>query len=118
MAHQPPVYQTASPPAPSVTSLPAYTRRSRPQTARRDTTEHVFDLRNKHNKPWATMTIMSSARGPEHLPTYLEGDRIKGSFKLDLDHPDAILSITVTVSVNLYWTGQRRAGDCWGTPIP
>lgn len=105
----PPVYQDGLRTL-SLTSLPAYTRRSRPSTARREPTEHVFDLRgSKHSIPWATLKICSCAHSPDQLPTFLEGDLIKGSLKLDLDHPDAIMSISVIVSAACLALGLAAA---------
>lgn len=95
----PPVYHDRFSVQSSVVTLPAYTRRPRPSTAsRRELTEHIFELKSKKSKPWATLKLLSSARNPDQLPTYIEGDSIGGSLGLSLDHPDHILRITATVS--------------------
>lgn len=101
-AAPPPVYQPGNREiyAPSVSSLPAYTRQPppRPTTSRRELTEHVFELRTKYDKVWLTWKLMSYAREPDQLPTFLEGNNIRGSLTLNLEQPDAIQTISISVS--------------------
>ncbi|KAF5391659.1 hypothetical protein D9757_002486 [Collybiopsis confluens] len=73
--------------AQSVASLPAYSPPSRRIGSRqRESTEHVIESSSnrvqKNAKPWAVLRVHS--KGPEGgLPTFLEGEQIKGSVTLD-----------------------------------
>ncbi|EEB93308.1 hypothetical protein MPER_08057 [Moniliophthora perniciosa FA553] len=70
----------------SVATLPAYTRLpSQPPPFQ--LTEHVFHLPSKssNTKTWATLKLLSGARDPKSLPTFVEGDRITGSLDINLD---------------------------------
>ncbi|KAF8206140.1 hypothetical protein K438DRAFT_2013934 [Mycena galopus ATCC 62051] len=95
----PPVYGGTFSVSQSVTSLPAYTARDRPSTASavRELTEHVYEIKDKKKKPWATLKLKSSARSSTSLPTFLEGDRITGSVTLDLSNSEKILGVSVLV---------------------
>ncbi|KAE9405196.1 hypothetical protein BT96DRAFT_812587 [Gymnopus androsaceus JB14] len=74
--------------SPSVTSLPAYTRRpSPPPRTRRELTEHAVELPAntssvRAKKPWATLRVYSKAPAGT-LPTFVEGEKINGSVTLD-----------------------------------
>ncbi|KAF7316705.1 hypothetical protein HMN09_00403600 [Mycena chlorophos] len=85
----------------SVTSLPAYTAHThRPRTANaaREPTQHVFEIKDKKDKAWATLNLSSSARSTSSLPVVLEGEPITGSVSLDISNGDKnILGITVRV---------------------
>jgi hypothetical protein len=97
----PPIYGGTFSVSPSVTSLPAYTARDRPSTAGavRELTEHVFEIKDKKKKAWATLKLKSSARASTSLPTFLEGDKITGSVTLDLGSSEKILGVSVLVSI-------------------
>lgn len=82
--------------------LPAYARRAtHPPTAVPEVqrTEHHYDLSTGSGKPWATLTVLSRSPSPQQLPTFLEGDKIEGSVKLNLESGDHISSISMSVSV-------------------
>ncbi|KAK7032317.1 hypothetical protein VNI00_013276 [Paramarasmius palmivorus] len=68
------------------TLLPAYTRLP-PRPPPFPLTEHTFHIpgKNAHSRPWATLKLLSGARDPKSLPTYLEGDQITGSLDMNLD---------------------------------
>ncbi|KAJ7067120.1 hypothetical protein C8F01DRAFT_1247521 [Mycena amicta] len=94
----PPVYGGTFSIAPSVISLPAYTAHApRPRTAGtvREPTEHVFEIKDKKKKAWATLKLNSSARSATNLPTFLEGEPLQGSVTLDLSHSEKILGVTI-----------------------
>lgn len=96
----PPVYGGTFSVSQSVTSLPPYTAYARPSTAGavRELTEHVFEIKDKKKKPWATLKLSSSARSSSSLPTFLEGDKITGSVTLDLSSCEKILGVSILVS--------------------
>ncbi|KAJ7707460.1 hypothetical protein B0H17DRAFT_1032757 [Mycena rosella] len=83
----------------SVASLPAYTAHERPSTAgaARELTEHVFELKDKKKRAWATLKLSSSARASTSLPTFLEGDKITGSVTLDLTNSEKILGVSIMI---------------------
>ncbi|KAJ7808186.1 hypothetical protein B0H14DRAFT_2870976 [Mycena olivaceomarginata] len=95
----PPIYGGTFSVSPSVTSLPAYTARDRPSTAGavRELTEHVFEIKDKKKRAWATLKLKSSARASTSLPTFLEGDKITGSVTLDLGSSEKILGVSVLI---------------------
>jgi hypothetical protein len=62
-------------------------------------TEHVFEIKDKKKKAWATLKLKSSARASTSLPTFLEGDKITGSVTLDLGSSEKILGVSVLVSI-------------------
>lgn len=115
----PPIYGGTFSVSQSVTSLPAYTARDRPSTAGavRELTEHVFEIKDKKKKVWATLKLRSTARAPTSLPTFLEGDNITGSVTLDLPHSEKILGVSILVCVfvrnvqcKFKWFWRRSAG--------
>ncbi|KAF7312490.1 hypothetical protein MIND_00262700 [Mycena indigotica] len=84
----------------SVTSLPAYSaQQHRPRTASaaREPTEHLFELKDKKQRAWATLKLNSSARSSSSLPTFLEGENLQGSVSLDLSHRENILGVTIQI---------------------
>ncbi|KAJ7227394.1 hypothetical protein GGX14DRAFT_103947 [Mycena pura] len=96
----PSVYGGTFSTAPSVTSLPAYTAHvPRPRTAGavREPTEHLFELKDKRQKAWATLKLRSSARSAASLPTFLEGESITGSVTLDLSQSEKISGVTILI---------------------
>jgi hypothetical protein len=87
-------------PAPGDDSeLPPYTRRHNTYPmCHPGSADHVFTLSNSKGKPWAMLRLISSATSSGRMPTYYQGDRIIGSFSLNLEKQEAISSITATVS--------------------
>ncbi|CAK5268373.1 unnamed protein product [Mycena citricolor] len=89
-------------PAPAfVEELPAYTGRRRATLSqpvvRRDPVEHVFPLEDK-GRPWATLTLRSSAKSAKSIPTFHEKENINGSFRMMAEKGDSIHSITVQIT--------------------
>ncbi|TDL25703.1 hypothetical protein BD410DRAFT_604749 [Rickenella mellea] len=82
--------------------LPIYARsisgRSTQSLARRSPVEHSFSLFSARNQPWATLKVSSNAPSVRFLPSYFEGQSISGNINLDLCKPDAIQSVSVTLS--------------------
>jgi hypothetical protein len=60
-------------------------------------TEHIMELANGKNRPWAMFRVFSSARSPEQIPLFYEGESITGSVELILQNSDPIHSISITV---------------------
>ncbi|KAJ6623971.1 hypothetical protein B0H10DRAFT_760755 [Mycena sp. CBHHK59/15] len=102
-ASSPPRYRRFSRPGPapqSVADLPAYTRRntlSQP-VARREPVEHVFPLADGKGRPWASLTLMSSAKSGKSVPTFFEKEHINGSFQMTAEKGDSIQSVTITIT--------------------
>ncbi|KAJ6520896.1 hypothetical protein DFH09DRAFT_1331546 [Mycena vulgaris] len=80
----------------------------RPSTAGavRPLTEHVFEIKDKKKKPWATLKLSSSAPRATSLPTFLEGDKINGSVTLDLSNSEKILGVSILIRGSVV-TGLR-----------
>ncbi|KAJ7455216.1 hypothetical protein B0H11DRAFT_2161031 [Mycena galericulata] len=118
----PPVYGGTFSVAQSVTSLPPYSSHTRPSTAGavRALTEHVFDIKDKKKKPWATLKLASSARSPSNLPTFLEGEKITGSVTLDLSSSENILGVSVLIRGQIITGPQNQDRLCFldhSTPL-
>ncbi|KAJ7244041.1 hypothetical protein C8J57DRAFT_1365286 [Mycena rebaudengoi] len=79
--------------------LPPYSAREvqRSGAASRRSTEHLFDLKDKKKKTWATLKLLSSAPNSATLPVFLEGDQIVGSLTLDIPSGENILGVTVFI---------------------
>ncbi|KAJ7126754.1 hypothetical protein C8R44DRAFT_617260 [Mycena epipterygia] len=118
----PPVYGGTFSVSQSVTSLPPYTAYARPSTtgAVRELTEHVFDIKDKKKKAWATLKLSSSARSSSSLPTFLEGDKITGSVTLDLSNCEKILGVSILIRGQIITGPQNTDRLCFldtSTPL-
>lgn len=90
-----------------VDELPAYTRRNARRASAhpaishvapsRDRAQHTYELMNSKNRPWAKLTLDSSARSSQQIPTFFEDDSIAGTVALNLDKVDSITAITVSI---------------------
>lgn len=102
----PPTY--LSHPFRHVDELPAYSRRNARRasahpaishiSAPRDRCQHSYELMNSKNRSWAKLTLDSSARSSQQIPTFFEDDPIAGSVVLNLDKEDSITAISISVS--------------------
>jgi hypothetical protein len=59
--------------------------------------EHEFYLRNG-KKPWATLSVLSSAPSSTNAPKFYSGDDIAGSLSLDLDSSQYFQAIKLSAS--------------------
>jgi len=87
-------------PLPPVAELPAYTPSQQPTNARgvtQEPKESYYELKRK-GRLFAALTMVSDVRYSKHMPTFLEGQPLKGRVRLTLDKPDAILSVIISVS--------------------
>jgi hypothetical protein len=84
-------------------SLPVYSPRApgRPPShgGSRGSTEHIFSLKDQKNKMRATLKLFSSAPTSTSLPTFLEGDKIKGSLELNIPSNEKIAGVSILVSI-------------------
>ncbi|KAJ7170925.1 hypothetical protein C8R43DRAFT_875644 [Mycena crocata] len=88
----PPSYN--GPPSPRSPELPVYSRRASIVPPRRVLAEHQYHLSSGASKPpWATLKLLSRSPTASHLPTFLEGDKITGTFILNLDQPESITCV-------------------------
>ncbi|KAK7032321.1 hypothetical protein VNI00_013280 [Paramarasmius palmivorus] len=87
-------------------SLPRYTRRNtlaQPLVARREPTEHVFQVMDGR-KPSVVLKLLSSAKSAKCIPTYYEKEKINGTLELEGD--SSVRAITVEISGRIV-TGAR-----------
>jgi len=82
--------------------LPAYSPATRRSTTARSVVsappkEFNYDLQKK-GKLFAEMTIVAESGFSKTLPTFLEGQPVKGRVKLCVDKPDSFNAIIVHVS--------------------
>ncbi len=61
--------------------------------------EREFSLTNDKGRTFLTLKVLSSAPAPS-LPTFLEGQPIGGKVILDLEKPESIKSISISVSAS------------------
>jgi hypothetical protein len=88
----------------------AETSASSMESPLRSLTQHNYTLTNKKAKPWATLTLHSSAHSPQQKPIFLGDQPITGSVSLSLDKEDSIATISISVSFLLsYWPGNLTA---------
>jgi hypothetical protein len=62
---------------------------------------HTYVLKNRNNKPWATLTLQSSARSSQHMPTFMDDEPVEGSLLLSLGKKESITSVTIVASYYL-----------------
>ncbi|KAJ6576649.1 hypothetical protein DFH09DRAFT_1149928 [Mycena vulgaris] len=103
MDASPPRYRRFSRPGPvpqSASDLPAYTRRNTlaQPVPRREPVEHIYPLVDGKGRPWASLTLRSSAKSGKSVPTFYEKENINGSFQLSAEKGDSIQSVTVTIT--------------------
>ncbi|KAJ7874214.1 hypothetical protein B0H14DRAFT_2718570 [Mycena olivaceomarginata] len=100
-------------------SLPAYSPRAadamatRAFSGSRGSTEHIFALKDKKNKTWATLTLASSAPAPSSLPTYLEGDKITGALSLNIPANQKIAEVSIIVRGEIIPGPQQQNTLCF-----
>ncbi|KAJ7476128.1 hypothetical protein FB451DRAFT_1245886 [Mycena latifolia] len=74
--------------------LPGYRERAS-LVPRRVMTEHQYHLTSRASKPpWATLKVISRSPTAAHIPIFLEGDKITGSFTVDLERSDSIICVS------------------------
>ncbi|KAJ7018802.1 hypothetical protein C8F04DRAFT_1277119 [Mycena alexandri] len=82
--------------------LPSYTRGASGTPQRRVPTEHEYHLASRSKPPWATLKVFSRAPTPGNPPTFLEGDKITGSFTFNLDQAESITSVSAVARGQIF----------------
>lgn len=90
-------------PESNTSELPAYmpSTRSSSMSRRRENPEpkeFSYDAKNRKGKSIAVLTIIAERSYSKHIPTFLQDSPVKGRVHLDLDKPDTIQSVVLTVS--------------------
>lgn len=77
--------------------LPGY---SRGVGSRRsvDHFDHEYSLENSKGHKWLSMSVKSRSTDPRSLPIYYERDIVTGRVQLNLDKPENIKGVVVSVS--------------------
>ncbi|TBU30407.1 hypothetical protein BD311DRAFT_659291 [Dichomitus squalens] len=57
--------------------------------------EHLYHLTSSKGRPWLTLKVISKAPASTFLPSFYEGEPIKGSVTLDLTKEESIKAISV-----------------------
>ncbi|KAJ7366255.1 hypothetical protein DFH08DRAFT_728184 [Mycena albidolilacea] len=113
----PPVYErgtfSVSASLPAYSPRPADAMATRAFSGSRGSTEHIFALKDKKNKTWATLTLASSAPAPSSLPTYLEGDKITGSLSLNIPANQKIAEVSIIVRGEIIPGPQQQNTLCF-----
>ncbi|KAF7357383.1 hypothetical protein MSAN_01334300 [Mycena sanguinolenta] len=114
----PPIYQPGTfslSRVASSASLPAYSPRhsAHNSTGSRPSTEHIFTLKNKKNKIWATLKVFSSAAIPANLPTFLEGDKIDGTLSVKIPPNEKISEVSILVRGEIITGSQQQDSLCF-----
>ncbi|KAJ8072273.1 hypothetical protein AAF712_007749 [Marasmius tenuissimus] len=83
-------------------TLPRYTRRNTlaQPLVRREPTEHVFQLMDGR-RPWAILTLRSSAKSTKCIPTFFEQEKITGTLEVDTEKGDSSIRM-----INIQITGR------------
>ncbi|KAJ6455452.1 hypothetical protein C8R45DRAFT_1036382, partial [Mycena sanguinolenta] len=110
----PPIYEPGTFSV-SVSSLPAYSPRhgTHDSIGSRPSTEHIFTLKNKKNKIWATLKLFSSAAMPTNLPTFLEGGKINGTLNVKRSANDKISGVSILVRGEIITGSQQQDSLCF-----
>ena len=83
--------------------LPVYSRRRslrpppRTEEAPSTQTEHSYSLYSRNDRPWLTLKISSWTAKDTSAPVFVEAESIDGHVELDLEKPDSIKAISITV---------------------
>ncbi|KAJ7745724.1 hypothetical protein B0H16DRAFT_971533 [Mycena metata] len=96
----PPSYDGTTHSAPG--GLPSYTRSASGTPQRRVPTEHQYHLASRSKPPWATLTVFSRAPTPGNLLTFLEGDKITGTFTFNLGQAESITSVSAVARGQIF----------------
>ena len=59
--------------------------------------EHLYRLTDSKERPWFTLKVISNAPASTFLPSFYEGETIKGSVTLNLLKEESIKAISVQV---------------------
>ena len=59
--------------------------------------ESLFHLKDRHNIPWATLVIQSTAKSYEGTPIVVQGGAISGTLRILIRKRDPIREITIKV---------------------
>ena len=84
------------------TTLPAYappeTTGNRSYSSPRPLVQHIFTLPDQKGRTWLTLKVNSSAQSALSLPNFFEGKPVTGLVELELEKPDSISAVVVSVS--------------------
>lgn len=84
-----------------------------PGTAsRRPATEHSYHLSSSKGRPWLTLKVISNAPASNYLPSFFEGEAIRGNVVLDRDKEDSIKSISVQVGPLSFGRARGKVLGC------
>ncbi|KAJ3757691.1 hypothetical protein EV360DRAFT_45536 [Lentinula raphanica] len=72
-----------------------------------ETFEHCFPM-ERNGKVWLSLYVRSRAKSAASPPIYTEGDTVSGRVELDLDRPEKVKGITVTMQGGTTSVGQEE----------
>lgn len=70
--------------------------------------EHVYSLENSKGHKWVSLSVKSRSANPNAPPLFLEGDIITGRVDLDLDKPENIKAVMISVSKYIDFFGKMN----------
>jgi hypothetical protein len=70
---------------------------SRPTPPSPELKEFTYELLNKSNKPWATLSLLGDAEHSKTIAAFVEGSPVTGEVRLDLESGDAIHAVVLSV---------------------
>lgn len=59
---------------------------------------HTYGVQTNSGRARLQLRVRSRAKGADHLPVFVGGDKIQGSVELDAEKPTSIRSVAITVS--------------------
>jgi hypothetical protein len=93
---------TPPPENPEQEELPTYTRPERTdRRQRRKRSVHKFELKKDGKPAWLTLRLPSLAPSSKVLPAFLGNKPIVGAVYLNLEKPQSLLSIELTVGLSM-----------------
>lgn len=61
-------------------------------------TPHEYHMKTTKGKPWATLSVISSASSPSNAPKFTTGQNVNGSVTFKLESADNINAVSISVS--------------------
>ncbi len=72
-------------------------------------TVHSYTLNtSRTDRPWLTLRVLSWVQNASSAPVFVESEAIAGHVDLDLDKPDSIKAIIITVRISAKPSNVRR----------
>ena len=82
-------------PTPKDHELPSYETQQRGP-------EHQRSLERGNNQKWLSLFVRSGAKDASSMPMFFENDDILGRVEIEIDKPESVKGVTISVSFDLH----------------